>query len=557
MNNPNNKNKAFTLVEVVIVVVILGILAGIAAFAYSRSVHDAQDKAAVLNVQRLLQLGYADKAIKNQTGYVLEGDNFFDQAKDFKFANKNVDFVGTEKANIFGEISIGFVSSSLYETNTVADYTRIDQIGVATLSESGNCVYGVGDDQGNAKAWVSNTKDNCSVRNLFSPLEGTQAPKVEDLEQPTPTTQPTVEETPKTDPTPTTPSGEEKPVNDNGETQPTVEETQPPLTGNTPPNPYRHLLYSGTNLTITNYTRFYSNSGGMDIHVEGNFACNSNSEVSGSIVATGSINLTNNCVVGKDVVAGGNINTSTTGIKIGGDIISEGGDVIVSNHQILVGGKIQTFGFYQAKDGGKPPAVVEQNVAAKGRTWPQTMPTAYAREYTSNDWNQVSWSQIINNSAVAANAPSWSNARKANTCESVSSANYSVNGPIITPNVPTVIDGRGCGSVEFNGAKLKLNADVTIIANNFQAYQQLNVESNGNHTLRIIVPTSETNPACGTTNQVIRFTNGYVTPENVKTLLYSSGSTNFSGNSTFYGQTYSCTINISNNTTVYGEIVGK
>ena len=156
---------------------------------------------------------------------------------------------------------------------------------------------------------------------------------------------------------------------------------------------------------------------------------------------------------------------------------------------------------------------------------------------------------------------------------------YSLNGPLLGPNVPTVLDARTCSTAGSPASKrtnlqwqgnskaveLKLRADLTIIATDFYNTGTLkvtSVDAAGNPSttprqLRIIVPWINGTTCSASGAGKIKFDAGGVQFDpTITVLLYTPGTITLSNGVTLNGQIYGCTVTASNATTVNFVPVG-
>ena len=326
-------------------------------------------------------------------------------------------------------------------------------------------------------------------------------------------------------------------------------------------------VFSDSSITLTNAWKLVSVSGSdASLYTNGNFTCNSTPTIAGSVYAQGTASLTNTCWVDGDVWANGNITTSTTGIHVGGSIKSTTGGLSEGNHGIYIGKDVQVKttccgGSPTGKAGDGQVQTVGGTIqtgvtltAPPAETFPQI---AYSPS-SFPGYSVVPWATWEKTNAVANGAPSWSSAQTGDC--SVASASYSLNGPLLSPSTPTIIDARSCSPMSWNTVTLKLASDLTIFASSFYSTNGVTVTSadGANHVLRIIVPWSSTATTCaGTGAGNITFDAGGTSlPSNIQMMLYTPGQLTMTNNIDFYGQVYGCTISASVNVTVRYVPVG-
>ncbi len=325
-------------------------------------------------------------------------------------------------------------------------------------------------------------------------------------------------------------------------------------------------VFTDAGIELTNAWKLISVSGSdASLYTNGNFGCNSTPNIAGSVYAQGTASLTNACTISGDLWANGNITTSTSGIKIGGSIKSSTGGLSESNSGISVGKDILVKttccgGSSTPKAGDGQNQTVGGTIstgvslpAPPAATFPQITydPAAFP------GFSVLGWAAWEKTNATANNAPSYSSAYNGDC--SVAAANYSLNGPLVSPTTPTIIDARSC-NLNWNAIKIQLKSDLTIFANSLGSCCGLGVTSadGANHTLRIIVPWPPSATSCSNTGAGnISFDSGGTTlPSNVQMLLYSPGKVTMTNTIDFYGQVYGCTVTADSNVTVRYTPVG-
>ena len=328
-------------------------------------------------------------------------------------------------------------------------------------------------------------------------------------------------------------------------------------------NVYEQTIFmSGSASFTNNFTLIGDGSGSASVYVGGDFACNSNTSIDGTIVTRGSASLTNSCAV-HGVWAGGDVSTSTAGVTVVGDIVSSGGDFIVGNSGISVD-DIWVNGVLNISDGG----TITRDMLIENATDIPVPPVVDlpVYRYNASDWAgwQISdWSEYTRGQAQANGAPSWAWRANRDMCN-ISGANYSLSGKWDSPSVPTVMDARGCRTLDFNGSAGTLNinlyADLTIIVEDFSHTGTMNVRSSdgNNYEIRFVSPYTSGSDTCGkTAGGSIKFSAGGVFVEpSVSMLLYAPDSVVLTNGMNFSGQVYGCSMNLANDVTLAYKQVG-
>ncbi|HEY8912613.1 hypothetical protein [Lacisediminihabitans sp.] len=172
------------------------------------------------------------------------------------------------------------------------------------------------------------------------------------------------------------------------------------------------------------------------VYAGGNLTLNSAPKVTGSVIAGGDISMQSTATIGKDAVAGGTFSSN------------DGQTVAQLKTTGALGG--------DAYPGSTVPAV-------SGDLPPQTTPADYTTGQT------LTWTQLMNQTAQANNAPSWSQGLTSNPGCTMASWGSSVNGSTVSISGNTLVDatGSGCATVALQSMTVKLRGDLTIYANGF------------------------------------------------------------------------------------------
>lgn len=225
--------------------------------------------------------------------------------------------------------------------------------------------------------------------------------------------------------------------------------------------------YVGATMQLTNNVKITG-----ALHVAGDFSCNATGVVTGDLVVTGQVTLTNNCVIGGSVYAGGKV-TLTSTPKVSGSVIA-GGDISTQS-TAKIGKDAITAGAFNSND-GKTVAQLKAAGALGGDAYPGSAVPAVAGDLpaqtTPGDYptsQTLSWTQLMNQTAQANNAPSWSQGLTSRPGCTMASWGSSVNGSTVSISGNTLIDatGSGCATVNLQAMTVKLSGDLTIYANGF------------------------------------------------------------------------------------------
>lgn len=318
-------------------------------------------------------------------------------------------------------------------------------------------------------------------------------------------------------------------------------------------------IFAATSAMTTNTFTLSSSVTGVDADLwvdSGNVDCNSAVTVDGNmIVANGTVSISNACRVSKTLwtkrqltingahpgglttvggsayVAGGANATVAGGTKIGKDLLISG-SLNTWSPALVVGGVVET---------GSTRIPVYNQVGL-----PEVI-------YNPSDWTGFTVADYggwVRTNAIANNAQNYSPARTNNSYQtdkcSLSGPDYSLNGPLVSPTVPTIFDTRLCGQTKFdNGVEIKLRSDLAIFAKDFYATGNFKVTSYDGlpHKIWIIVPDPDAvkdGVAECINNQSgpIKVDSGTNISSPVSTFMYTPCALETNNTSTFYGQLY-------------------
>jgi len=341
-------------------------------------------------------------------------------------------------------------------------------------------------------------------------------------------------------------------------------------------------VFSGENLTTTNGFRV---DGGAGVFTNGAFNCSVASSIYGNVTSVGSAYLTNTCVTGAvktggtfkcdssptiqgdveaaglgtsqlsntcsvlgSVTAGGPI-TIGNSAKIGANLISSTSSILASGGAVRVAGYGRAGTTIKRDDSGSLPVVFASGTSPNNPSAVPVaptvvkMPTVYYTDLTPTGSSVLDYKTWLYNNALANGAPSWTDQMKKTTCTADNSS-YALNGNLVTPAVPTVIDARGC-AVNFWGGNgnltINLKSDLIIVGDSFTIGNLYVKSSNPSAKISFIVPLPAGAQSCngvGTGN--VSFNNTLKIDPNVQTFIYTNGTATLTNNSTFSGSVYGC-----------------
>lgn len=327
-------------------------------------------------------------------------------------------------------------------------------------------------------------------------------------------------------------------------------------------------IFAGRSIMTTNGFNLNSVTPGSDTDVwvdSGDVNCNSNVNIDGNlIVVTGKTDISGNCRVTKDLWSK---QALTVHQAQGAGLTTVGQDTYAAGGATLAGGSsygrnVTVVGSYSTWGAG--PAVGGiLKTGASSSSLPVYQAVGLPEViYKPSDWagfiisgdRQQAYRDWVRQNAIADGAPSWSDALVNSGTKqcSIAGDNWSLNGPLVGPSVPTIFDTRFCAKTTMQGnLNIKLNSDLVIFANDFYATGNFQISSADGqpHKAWIIVPDPDVSPNgtadCGKT------VGGY-TSGNIK---FDSGSLAVSP-VTFFGYT-PCTLETNNTMTFYGQLYGK
>lgn len=259
--------------------------------------------------------------------------------------------------------------------------------------------------------------------------------------------------------------------------------------------------YVGSTTQLTNSTTIRGT-----LHVSGDFSCNSNGAVTGDLVVTGKVTLTNSCRIGGSVYAGGTVVLNSTPTVTGGVI--SGGDISTQSSAKI--GKDAVAGGVFSSNDGRTVVQLKASGALGGDAYPgSTVPAMSGdlpvkttpADYTSN--HTLTWTQLMNQTARANNAPTWSQGLTSSPGCTMASWGSSVNTSTVSISGDTLVDATssGCATVSLQAMTVKLSGDLTIYANGFSTINGTSFVSADGAEHRVSLVTSGPR-GCGTTGNV-------------------------------------------------------
>ncbi|MFN8077497.1 MAG: hypothetical protein U0Q15_19030 [Kineosporiaceae bacterium] len=318
-------------------------------------------------------------------------------------------------------------------------------------------------------------------------------------------------------------------------------------------------IFAASSAMTTNTFSLTSSVTGVDADLwvdSGNVDCNTSVTVDGNlIVANGTVAISNGCRISKTLWTKKQLtinNANPSGLTtVGGSAYVAGG----ANATIAGGTKIGKDLLISGSLSTWSPALVVGGVIETASTRIPTYNQVGLPEviYSPSDWSGFAVSDYgawVRSNATANGAPAYSPAMSANTYQTdkctLSGPNYSLNGPLVGPTVPTIFDTRLCTQTKYdNGVEIKLRSDMTIFAKDFYATGNFKVTSYDGlpHKFWIIVPDPDAvkdgvaECIAGQSGN-IKVDSGANISSPVSTFMYTPCTLETNNNSTFYGQLY-------------------
>ena len=289
-------------------------------------------------------------------------------------------------------------------------------------------------------------------------------------------------------------------------------------------------INSAASVSLTN--QLHVNNG--NVVTGGDFECNSDVQVAGSVFASGNVYLTNNCRIAGDVYAGGTLVMDSTPQVLGS--VSAVGNVQFQS-TARIGGSVSTSGTFTVIDGLSQQALATNGsiigAISAGVTVPRPSVAPY-QVFTVGTLpaSAITWTQWMNQTAAANGAPSWSQGLTTSPGCTMAPWSSSVNGSTASTSSDLVVDARSsassCAGVALQQMTLSLGGDLTLIVDKFDAINGLNVVSRdgATHTLTVKVE-----GASGSTNNDLSFSAGTTIDPKIKVFLQTPGKVTVNGTS--------------------------
>jgi len=374
-----------------------------------------------------------------------------------------------------------------------------------------------------------------------------------------------------------------------------VKQTVQITPGDPLPPLFKYGFFSNGNLHTTN--NFKVTGGG--VFTNGNFECNSNAQVFGDVAAIGTAALSNACYL-ESLWTGGAVQCNSgatidgpltvaasartylsSGCKVNGDTWTNGaletqntvitGNALSANGHILQQSDSTITGWAQAAStvkGGTVGSARVENLPSDAPASPvnQKMPTIYWSDLVGPDAQNpkvVTYQAWLKENATRNAAPDWVDAFKpAEKCAVAAKANWGINGNLVGPSEPTIIDARTCsltfqGEGNSNPLVLTVHADTTFVVKDFTSTNALLIkgaDASKTYVVRFIVPLNEGQQSCtgsgaGRGNIVIN-SGGTAFDANVATFIYTNGKAELTNGVKFHGSLYGCETNVSVDTNI-------
>ncbi|MCG7285953.1 hypothetical protein MHY85_08185 [Cellulomonas sp. ACRRI] len=315
----------------------------------------------------------------------------------------------------------------------------------------------------------------------------------------------------------------------------------------------------------------------VDVWVDtGNVNCNSNVKIDGNlIVVNGTTDISNGCRVTQNLWSSKQLSVHQAQVA---GLATVGQDTYVSANATIAGGSKYGRDLIIAGSmstwGGGPVVGGTLKTGVGSAAIPQYVPVGLPEVvYDPSDWTgfvtagdrQLAYRTWVNENAVANNAPTWSDARNpAKDQCTIAGADYSINGALLGPAVPTLFDTRHCAKTTMQGGvNIRLRADLVIFANEFYGTGDFKITSADGqpHQVWIIVPDPDSPSAsngvaeCGKTvagkkSGSIKFDSGSLAISPVTIFVYTPCTIETNNTMTFYGQLYGGNVELRNSMTM-------
>lgn len=305
------------------------------------------------------------------------------------------------------------------------------------------------------------------------------------------------------------------------------------------------ILFTGSQVHGTNDLTLFGANG--DLLVEGDFACNSQVLVEGSLVVTGNASFTNDCTVHGDVWIGGNVQITSTP-RFYGTFQVKGNMSFQSTAYVEEG--IWVRGSFDAIDGRTKEQLINGG-SSPGGIWTSVEHISQFDgpnfpAYTAQTEDSIEWKDFLIEQAQRHNAPDWSDVTTGETCEVSTNQDWSLPGALIIDQ-DTIVDARNCDTISIGaggGGEIELYGDLTLYVDSFTTPNGISVSSGDGqpHNFNLISPSgSVPERECTSTGNINLGNNSTFDPL-VTATFYSESKVNLSGGTEFTGGVYAgCT----------------
>lgn len=307
----------------------------------------------------------------------------------------------------------------------------------------------------------------------------------------------------------------------------------------------------------------------VDVWVDtGNVDCNSSVKIDGNlIVVNGKTDISGGCHITQNLWSKQKLSVhsaqaaglATVGLDtyVATDASLAGGSKY--GRDLIVAGAVATWG-------AGPNVAGTYKTGVPASTIPQYLKVGLPEvNYKPADWQAqgfhvatgADYKAWINANATANGAVQNGRPKTEGSECSVDGANYSLNGPLLGPTVPTTFDTRVCPSTKYQSVNIKLRADMVIFVNDFYATGNFQISSadGAQHQVWIIVPDPDVTPNgtadCGKTvggytSKNIKVDSGSMAIAPITLFAYTPCTIETNNTSTFYGQLYGSNVILRN-----------
>jgi hypothetical protein len=322
-------------------------------------------------------------------------------------------------------------------------------------------------------------------------------------------------------------------------------------------------IFASSSLDPNNSTiNVGSTTGGpaADVWIDsGDFQCANAWKITGNvIVAGGKTRLANSqCAVTGNLWSKGTLQIDNAGTTIGGHAMVANGDALFNNAP-TIGGDLLVSG---ALTGANKTPNVAGTIETGSKRIPVYLPVGLPEvNYTPADWSGFAFTTFpawTKQQSIDNGAPTYSDVRTGvNGCTNLSGDNYSLNGRLLSPTTPTVLNAMstaspGCPSgVQFGpNVEIRLRSDLAIFVDSIAATNGVKVTSYDGavHKLWIINPDPVKDgvtkcAASNPTTTTINLIGSTMINAPVNVFLYSPCKVILNNNGSLYGQVYGSTV---------------